>query len=309
MTLNPALAATGPMGLVATSAVSIVYSIVKDLNSGISIETSSPAPVNAVPDALKDALVDTDLGERALHGVFYTHSRFQPLVRHVKGLREMMHRHSGANVPASVADSHSIFLVLPLRMSYNAVQLDMTQAREALMKKADESYAAMDRIDLEKEQNEVAALQDRVDRLTRNDSVEARRLRSQLAHHQQRIEAYEVHSTAAERLVGESRRLRDLNSLIWMKNFRIQAVEQVNGIKSRTAAGLHGKGSMTVTPKPMGRGLGVSVQFDWHEDNLFGHSYDWHGRIDIACELDGSPALVAGSGKFYERFRQYLAVE
>ncbi|MFE8977746.1 hypothetical protein ACFYM7_30670 [Streptomyces cyaneofuscatus] len=309
MTLNPALAAMGPMGLVATSAANTVYSIVKDLNSGISIETSSPAPVDAVPDALKDALVDTDLGERALHGVFYTHSRFQPLIRHVKGVREMMRRHGGGNVPASAADSHSIFMILPLRMSYNAVQLDMTHAREELMKKADESYAAMDRINLDKEQNEVMVLQDRVDRLTRSDSVDARRLRSQLAHHQQRIEAYEVHGTAAERLVRESRRLRDLSQLVWMKNFRIQAVEQVNGIKGKTAAGLHGKGSMVVTTKPMHGGIGVAVQFDWHEDNLFGHSYDWHGRLDIGCGLDGTPALVNGSGKFYERFRQNLAVE
>ncbi|MEV7251131.1 hypothetical protein [Streptomyces cyaneofuscatus] len=309
MTLNPALAAMGPMGLVATSAANTVYSIVKDLNSGISIETSSPAPVDAVPDALKGALVDTDLGERALHGVFYTHSRFQPLVRHVKGLREMMRRHGGGNVLASAADSHSIFMILPLRMSYNAVQLDMSRAREELMKKADESYAAMDKINLDDEQKEVTNLQNQVDRQYRSDSMEVRRLRSQLAHHQQRIEAYEVHSTAAERLVRESHRLRDLSQFVWMKNFRIQAVEQVNGIKGKTAAGLHGKGSMVVTTKPMQGRLGITVQFDWHEDNLFGHSYDWHGRLDIACRYDGTPELVNGSGKFYERFSQYLAVE
>ncbi|MFJ7062899.1 hypothetical protein ACIQVA_35360 [Streptomyces microflavus] len=309
MTLNPALAAMGPLGLVASSAASTIYTIVKDLNSGISMESSSPAPVNAVPDALKDALVDEELGERALCGVFYTHSRFQPLIHHMKNLREMMHRYGGGTVPASVGDSHSIFMVLPLRMSYNAVRLDMTHAREELMKKADESYAAMEKIDLDAEQDEVVKLQDRVDRETWSGPAEERRLRSQLAHHQQRIEAYEVHSTAAGRLVTESRRLRDIREFAWMKNFRIQTVEQVNGIKGRTAAGLHGKGSMIVTPKPLGRQIGVSVQFDWHEDNLFGHSYDWHGQIEIACNGAGAPMVVAGSGKFKERFLQHLTME
>lgn len=315
MTVPPALAATGPLGMVAASATSTVYSIVKDLNSSLSFETTSPTPMHAVPDALKDALVDEDLGERAVSGVFYTHSRFQPIVRQWKHFTHFVRQH-GDDVPDGANQSHSIFMILPLRMSYNAVRLDTTYAQADLMKKAEESYAKADQIDVEAEQ-------DRVDELTRllsqqvRDARARRQLEKELKQHQRRLESHHLHSRAADRLTEEARRLLDSGSPVYMKNFKIQLVEQVNGIKARTAAGLHGKGTMVVTTKQMPEGggsqwgprLGVSVQFDWHEDNFLGHSYDWHGFINLGCNSQGTPEVFGGNGKFYTRFLQHSVVE
>ncbi|MFI8221212.1 hypothetical protein [Streptomyces sp. NPDC085932] len=317
MTVPPALAATGPLGLVAASASSTVYSIVKDLNSSLSFETTSPTPLHAIPDALKDALVDEDLGERAVSGVFYTHSRFQPIVRQWKHFTHFVHRHGNDDVPEGANQSHSIFMILPLRMSYNAVRLDTTYAQEELMKRAEESYAKADQIDVDAEQ-------DRIDELTRllgqhryGNARAQRQLETERRQHQRRLDSYDVHSRAADRLVQEAHRLRDSGSPVYMKNFKIRLVEQVNGIKARTAAGLHGKGTMVVTTKQMpaaggsqGRPrLGFSVQFDWHEDNLFGHSYDWHGFIDLGCNDQGTPEVLGGNGKFYTRFLQHGVIE
>ncbi|MFF7738330.1 hypothetical protein [Streptomyces sp. NPDC007984] len=313
MTVNPALAAMGPMGLVATSTASLAYSIVKDLNSSLSFEATSATPLDAVPEVLKDALVDEDLGEHAVSGLFYTHSRFQPIVRQVKRFAGLVHRHRD-DVPEAVNHSHSIFMVLPLRMSYTAVRLSTRQAQVQLMNKANESGNAADAVDLDeimRAEERVAQLQELLEGHRYADNPAARKtFKRELEQRQRKIETFKANRKAADRLRLEAGKVRQAKNRVYMKNFKIRPLEQVGGVKGRSAAGLRGNGTMVVTPRQMPSPDGglprhfVSVQFDWHEDNLFGHSYDWHGRIDLGCDDQGIPQLVGGDGKFLERFRQ-----
>ncbi|MFJ6727274.1 hypothetical protein ACIQPQ_20450 [Streptomyces sp. NPDC091281] len=317
MTVPPLLSAMGPFGIVANSTASLAYSIVKDLNSSLSFEATSGTPLDAVPDVLKDALVDEDLGEHAVSGLFYTHSRFQPIARQVKHLTGLLHRHRDA-VPEAVHHSHSIFMVLPLSMSYTAVRLSTRQAQVQLMNKANESAASVDPVDTDeitRAEERVAQLGELLDGHRYAQDVAARkafkREREQLL---RRIETFKANRKAADRMRVEAGKVRQARHRVYLKNFTIRPLEQVGGVKGRSAAGLRGKGTMVVTPRQMPAPDGglprhfVSVQFDWHEDNLLGHSYDWHGRVDLGCDDQGAPVILGGDGKFLERFRQTAVV-
>ncbi|MFE8977725.1 hypothetical protein ACFYM7_30560 [Streptomyces cyaneofuscatus] len=64
--------------------------------------------ISATPAELGAASVKRQLGKQHLDGVFYTHSRFQPIVRR-------FHHHKADSV--DVNKSRSIFMVLRWRIS------------------------------------------------------------------------------------------------------------------------------------------------------------------------------------------------
>ncbi|MFJ4966491.1 hypothetical protein EES43_02930 [Streptomyces sp. ADI96-02] len=298
MTLSSAI---GPYGVVANAAASTAYSIVKDFNTKVEFTSEGRQAINAFPDVLKDAPVEEDLGRRDLYGVFYTHSRFQPIVRRLAPHHHHQLRHRD-EVARAVNKSHSIFMVLPWRMSYSAVRLDSYQAQIGLDKRMNELYAEMDKIDLVAEEDTIAEKTALLASHRYGGAAAQRQLRDEIARSQRRVDTYQVNRNAAERMAAQVRRLRDAGSPVYMRNFTIDAVEQANGVKARASTGLKGSGKMLVSTEQVGLQTYLSVQFRWHEDNFFGHGYDWNGRIDIRCTDDGNPDAFQGEGKFWDRF-------
>ncbi|MEU4134569.1 hypothetical protein [Streptomyces wuyuanensis] len=300
MTVPAGISVAEPIGVVANSVVSTTYAIVKDLNGKVEFTVESPATVGTVPGFLNDAIIDEDLGVQSLYGVFYTHSRFQPIVRWLSP-HHHFHLTQSPDVARAVNKSHSIFLVMPWRMSYSAVRLDTSRAEYELMNKANEAYSAMKHIDVVAEENawriKTALLGSR-----RHRKEDERQLREEVAMLRQRIDTYYAHRKVGDRLAREARRLRDTVGPVYMRNFKINAVEQANGIKARASTGLKGTGKMVVSAEQTTLQSYISVQFHWHEDNFFGHSYDWNGRIDVRCDDQGRPDPWQGEGKFYDRF-------
>ncbi|MEW1615900.1 MULTISPECIES: hypothetical protein [unclassified Streptomyces] len=296
MSIPSVVSATGPLGVVASSVASTAYSIVKDFNTKVQLTSETHPTISAVPEELGAAKVLQNLGPQHLDGVFYTHSRFQPIVR------RFHHRHPGDVV--DVNKSHSIFMVLPWRVSYRAVLLDPSAELVALNKEDRKNAAEMRKIDLPAEklrlENKQLNFRRMLEEGARADVLES--LQNEIQEHEQQIEAYRAYQDSIERRARRAEAVRAMGNDVHMKDFKIDPVEQAHGAKARASTGLKGAGNVFLNAEQAAGRTYVSVHFRWTEENFFGHGHAWEGRIDIGCRQDGSPEVLGGDGKFYERY-------
>ncbi|MFJ7063086.1 hypothetical protein ACIQVA_36390 [Streptomyces microflavus] len=288
---------TGPLGLVASSAASTAYTIVKDFNTSVQLTSAMHPTISGVPEELGSARVLQNLGPQHLDGVFYTHSRFQPIVR------RFHHHHQGDFV--DVNKSHSIFMVLPWRVSYRAVLLDPSAELMALNKEDRENAAEMRKIDLTAEKLHLQNKQQNFQRILVGQGGPPHVLESlqmDIQEHERQIETYRTFQDSIERRARRAEAVRAAGNSVHMKDFKIDHVEQAHGAKARASTGLKGTGNVFLNAEQAAGRTYVSVHFQWTEENFFGHGHAWEGRIDIGCRQDGSPEVLGGDGKFFERY-------
>ncbi|MFD5570350.1 AAA family ATPase [Streptomyces cadmiisoli] len=143
--------------MIAANATNVIYSILKDLNTSTSLEATSPAAVHILPEALKNAYVDQNLGQHGVRGVFFTHHRLA-LHKPIEAIRKRF----GHAVPANVVDVEQyetrVGLQLPLEFSYTAVRLDASQVAGELTDRINKERAAMREINIDEAEHLVADL-------------------------------------------------------------------------------------------------------------------------------------------------------
>ncbi|MEU6631992.1 hypothetical protein ABZ905_27470 [Streptomyces parvus] len=296
MTLPIGFAAAGPLGLVAGSAANTAYSIVKDCNTKVSMASTQHPTISAYPTDCGTVKVVRNLGAQELEGVFYTHSRFQPIVG------RFHHHRQGFDVNKS----HSIFMVLPWRVSYSAVELNSIEEQLALNKQDEADDAEMRKINLRSEMSQRDRKRSAFDGMMRGrgaapELLEA--LEREIEQHQRQIANYRLYQDSKSERALRRQAVEAVGRHVYMKDFKIDAVEQARGAKARASTGLKGTGNVQLTAEQTAEGRPyVAVQFQWIEENFFGHGHSWDGRINIGCQVDGTPQVLGGSGKFYERY-------
>ncbi|KOV67324.1 hypothetical protein ADL00_16080 [Streptomyces sp. AS58] len=143
--------------MIAANATNVIYSILKDLNTSTSLEATSPAAVHILPEALKNAYVDQNLGQHGVRGVFFTHHRLA-LHKPIEAIRKRF----GHAAPANVVDVEQcetrVGLQLPLEFSYTAVRLDASQVVGELTDRINKERAAMNPDEINEAEDRVATL-------------------------------------------------------------------------------------------------------------------------------------------------------
>ncbi|MFD7857839.1 hypothetical protein ACFV6B_26610 [Streptomyces microflavus] len=229
--------------------------------------------------------------------MFYTYSRFQPIVR------RFHHHHQGDFV--DVSKSHSIFTVLPWRVSYRAVLLDPSAELMALNREDRENAVEMRKIDLTAEKLHLQNKQQNFQRILVGQGGPPHVLESlqmDIQEHERQIEPYHTFQDSIERRARRAEAVRAAGNSVHMKDFKIDHVEQAHGAKARASTGLKGTGNVFLNAEQAAGRTYVSEDFQWTEENFFGHGHAWEGRIDIGCRQDGSPEVLDGDGKFFDRY-------
>ncbi|NEC20846.1 hypothetical protein [Streptomyces parvus] len=296
MTLPIGFAATGPLGMVASSAANTAYSIVKDCNTKVSMASTQHPTISALPTDCGTVKVVRNLGAQELEGVFYTHSRFQPIV-------SRFHRHKEG---FDVNKSHSIFMVLPWRISYSAVELNSLEEQIALNRQDDADDAELSKINLPGEMSQLKRKQSAFQGFVEGGRAAPElleMLEREIEQHKRNIANHRLYQDSKAERALRRQAVEAVGRYVYMKDFKIDAVEQAHGIKARASTGLKGTGNVQLAAEQTAEGRPyVTVQFQWIEENFFGHGHSWDGRINVGCRVDGKPEVLGGSGKFFERY-------
>ncbi|MEU9663883.1 hypothetical protein [Streptomyces chartreusis] len=304
---------------------SLAYTIIKDIGGTIAFEQAAGETVSAVPITLKDEVV-THRGWYTVGGVWYTHTRIYPLIRFLRGDRPDHEKFASADL---LNKAQTVGVQFPFKMCFQVVSVNNDQYIEklsGLLKTQKERYkASRSEID-----DKIKTLQDDIARNARklaggpsrggvgavNDKIrrallrEGEDLQAELKRMMQerrgklkgiraRIKGYEAEVAAQ---IG-----RADNERLYIKGFQISVADNWQGVKRYQSAGIKVNAKMDVSIlENQDLSTTIRIRLQWYEAAL-AYAKDWHGHIDISL-VNGMPE-VTGSGKFYDRFKRYQAIE
>lgn len=324
---SPVNAWIGPLGPVTAMAAGTLYTMVKDVGTDIQLRQEQGVPVDTLPDEFRDMVSNTEAREREIHGLFYTHTRFKPILRKLGLLHNYgSGQSSGGEAAANLNKSHSVGVKMPWRMTYTEVTLDIHAIRLSLLKnlegvnqKNSSSFQSL-RLKLEDikakiaqaehlaqsaekalargrsaRQADLTRVRDENRVMIRDLRVDALDIQNQLLGRESYLALQERAETTIGQLVGRK----------FMKNFRMEFTDSIGTVRAGSSTGIKGRGLIKVTSiKSPTYDSHIAVHFEWHEDHFLGKGHNWFGDIHIKYGLDSEPSFT-GSGPFWDRFQQF----